>query len=264
MRVTTREPIRQGVALVTGATMGIGAAIAERMAREGMDLVLVARDGARLAAAAKRLRADHGVEVLAIALDLSRQQASVRLAERLKDERIEVEVLVNNAGAALVGPVAATDPARMRALVDLNAGAVAELSSLLLPGMLARGHGAIVNVASTAAYAPAPYNAAYGASKAFVLSFTRAMWAETNGTGVRVVAVSPGATETPMNPRPAPGKRQPEDVAETVIKALRGRGPAVVDGRFNTVQAFVFGRLLPSRTAARITGQYFRKAALES
>jgi short-subunit dehydrogenase len=226
--------------------------------------VLVARDGARLAAAAKRLRADHGVEVLAIALDLSRQQASVRLAERLKDERIEVEVLVNNAGAALVGPVAATDPARMRALVDLNAGAVAELSSLLLPGMLARGHGAIVNVASTAAYAPAPYNAAYGASKAFVLSFTRAMWAETNGTGVRVVAVSPGATETPMNPRPAPGKRQPEDVAETVIKALRGRGPAVVDGRFNTVQAFVFGRLLPSRTAARITGQYFRKAALES
>jgi short-subunit dehydrogenase len=264
MRVTTREPIRQGVALVTGATTGIGAAIAERMAREGMDLVLVARDGARLAAAAKRLRADHGVEVLAIALDLSRQQASVRLAERLKDERIEVEVLVNNAGAALVGPVAATDPARMRALVDLNAGAVAELSSLLLPGMLARGHGAIVNVASTAAYAPAPYNAAYGASKAFVLSFTRAMWAETNGTGVRVVAVSPGATETPMNPRPAPGKRQPEDVAETVIKALRGRGPAVVDGRFNTVQAFVFGRLLPSRTAARITGQYFRKAALES
>jgi NAD(P)-dependent dehydrogenase (short-subunit alcohol dehydrogenase family) len=81
---------------------------------------------------------------------------------------------------------------------------------------------------------------------------------------VRVVAVSPGATETPMNTRPAPGKRQPEDVAETVIKALRGRGPAVVDGRFNTVQAFVFGRLLPSRTAARITGQYFRKAALES
>ena len=256
--------MKQGTVLVTGATMGIGAAIAERMAREGMDLVLVARDEARLQAAAKRLRADHGVEVLAVPLDLSREQASVRLAERLEEERIEVELLVNNAGAALTGPVADADPARMRALVDLNAGAVAELTSLLLPAMLARGHGAIVNIASTAAYAPAPYNAAYGASKAFVLSFTRAMWAETNKTGVRVVAVSPGATETPMNTRPTPGKRQPEHVAETVIKALRGRGPAVVDGGFNTVQAFVFGRLLPSRTAARITGKFFRKAAVES
>ncbi|MBR7828322.1 SDR family NAD(P)-dependent oxidoreductase [Actinospica sp. MGRD01-02] len=264
MDVTTREPIKQGTVLVTGATMGIGAAIAERMAREGMDLVLVARDGARLEAAAKRLRADHGVEVLAVPLDLSREQASVRLAERLRDERIEVEILVNNAGTALAAAVAATDPARVRALVDLNAGAVVELTSLLLPGMIARGHGAIVNIASTAAYAPAPYNAAYGASKAFVLSFTRALWAETLGTGVRVAAVSPGATETPMNTRQAPGKRQPEQVAETVIKALRGRGPAVVDGRFNSVQAFVFGRLLPTRTAARITGQFFRKAVWEN
>lgn len=79
-----------------------------------------------------------------------------------------------------------------------------------------------------------------------------------------MVAVSPGPTETPMNTRPVPGKRQPEQVAETVMRALRCRGPAVVDGRLNTVQAFVFGRLLPPRTAARISGQFFRKAALES
>ncbi|MFF4491051.1 SDR family NAD(P)-dependent oxidoreductase [Streptomyces sp. NPDC001544] len=264
MKITKTDPIKQGTVLVTGATMGIGAAIADRMAQEGMDLVLVARDAARLEAAAKRLRADHGVEVLAVPLDLSHEQASVQLAERLKDERVAVEVLVNNAGVAQVGPVADTNPARMRALVDVNARAVAELTSLLLPDMLVRGHGAIVNIASTAAYAPAPYNAAYGASKAFVLSFTRAVWAETKRTGVRVVAVSPGATETPMNTRPVPGKRQPEQVAETVMKALRGRGPAIVDGRFNTVQAFVFSRILPTRTATRISGQFFRKAALES
>jgi short-subunit dehydrogenase len=158
------DPIKQGTALVTGATVGIGAAIAERLAREGMDLVLVARDGARLEAAAKRLRAEHGVEVLAVPLDLSQEQASARLAERLRSGHVTVEVLVNNAGAALVGAVADVEPARLRALVDLNAGAVAELTSLLLPDMLARGHGAIVNIASTAAYAPAPYNAAYGAS----------------------------------------------------------------------------------------------------
>jgi uncharacterized protein len=264
MNAKRMEPIKQGTALVTGATVGIGAAIAERLAREGMDLVLVARDDVRLEAVAKRLRAEHGVEVLAVPLDLSREQASVRLAERLRAERVAVEVLVNNAGAALVGAVADTEPARLRALVDLNAGAVAQLTALLLPDMLVRGHGSIVNIASTAAYAPAPYNAAYGASKAFVLSFTRALWAETNGSGVRVVAVSPGATETPMNTRPVPGKRQPEQVAETVVKALRGRGPAVVDGRFFAVQAFVFARLLPSRTAARIAGQFFRKATLPS
>lgn len=264
MKIAKMEPTRQGTALVTGATTGIGAAIAERMAREGMDLVLVARDAARLEAAAKRLRADHGVEVLAVPLDLSHEQAPAQLAERLEDARVEVEVLVNNAGVAQLGSVADANPARMRALVDVNARAVAELTSLLLPDMLARGHGAIVNIASTAAYAPAPYNAAYGASKAFVLSFTRAVWEETKRTGVRVVAVSPGPTETPMNSRPLPGKRQPEQVAETMMKALRGRGPAVVDGRLNTVQAFVFGRLLPTRTAARISGQFFRKAASES
>ena len=264
MNAMSRESLKQRIALVTGATQGIGAAVAERMAREGMDMVLVARDGAQLEAAAKRLRADHGVKVLAVPLDLSQRQASAQLAERLTDDHLAVEILVNNAGVALPGTVAATEPARMRALIDLNAAAVAELTSLLLPGMLARGHGAIVNIASTAAYTPTPYNAAYGASKAFVLSFTRAVWEETKGTGVRVVAVSPGATETPMNSRPVRGKRQPEQVADTVMKALRARGPAVVDGRFNAVQSFVIGRLLPSRTALRIAGNFFRKAAQES
>jgi len=258
------ERIKQGTALVTGAATGIGAAITERMARQGMDLVLVARDAERLEAAATRLRAEHGVDVLTVPLDLSRPDACLRLAERLVGEGIEVEVLVNNAGTALVGQVADADPARMRALVDLNAGAVAELTALLLPAMVARGRGAVVNIASTAAYSPAPYNAVYGASKAFVLSFTQAVWAETKGTGVRVVAVSPGATETPMNPRPVPGKRRPEQVADTVMAALRGHAPAVIDGRFNIVQAFVFSRILPSRTAGRIAGGFFQKAALES
>jgi uncharacterized protein len=257
------ERIKQGTAVVTGAATGIGAAITERMARQGMDLVLVARDAGRLESAAKRLRAEHGVDVLAVPLDLSQPEACVRLAERLAGEGIEVEVLVNNAGAALVGRVADADPTRMRALVDLNVGAAVELTALLLPAMVARGRGAIVNIASTAAYAPAPYNAAYGASKAFVLSFTRAVWAETRGTGVRVVAVSPGSTETPMNPRPVPGKRRPEQVADTVMAALRGHAPAVVDGRLNSIQAFVFGRLLPSRLAGRIAGSFFRKAAVE-
>ncbi len=249
---------------MTGAATGIGAAIAERLAEQGMHLVLVARDGARLEAAAKRLHAEHGTQVSTLALDLSQQGAPSRLAEWLAGAGAEVDVLVNNAGASLMGPVADSDPARVRGLVDLNAGAVAELTALLLPAMIERGRGAIVNIASTGAYAPAPYVAAYAASKAFVLSFTQAVWAETKATGVRVVAVSPGPTDTAMNTRRMRGMRGPGSVADTVMSALRGRGPAVVDGRLNIFQTFVFGRLLPPSVAARIAERSLRKAALGS
>jgi uncharacterized protein len=258
----TKEETRRRTALVTGAATGIGAAITARLAGQGMDLVLVARDGARLEAEAKRLRAEHGVEASTLALDLSHPGVPSRLAEWLTGAGIEVEVLVNNAGTSLTGPVADSDPARVRGLVDLNAGAVAELTALLLPAMVARERGAIVNIASTGAYAPAPYVAAYAASKAFVLSFTQAVWAETRATGVRVVAVCPGPTETAMNTRSVPGKRTPGAVADTVMSALRGRGPAVVDGRLNGFQTFVFGRLLPASAAARFTERTLRETAL--
>ncbi|WP_206506400.1 SDR family NAD(P)-dependent oxidoreductase [Streptomyces chrestomyceticus] len=258
------EETRRRTAVVTGAATGIGAAVTERLAGQGMHLVLVARDGARLEAAAERLRAEHGAQVSTLALDLAHQGAPSRLAEWLADAGTEVDVLVNNAGAGLMGPVADSDPARVRNLLDLNTGAVAELTARLLPAMVARGTGAVVNIASTGAYAPAPYAAAYAASKAFVLSFTQAVWAETRSTGVRVVAVSPGPTATAMNTRRMPGKREPGAVADTVMSALRGRGPAVVDGRLNMFQAFVFGRLLPASAAARIAERSLRKAALGS
>ncbi|MFI5682196.1 SDR family NAD(P)-dependent oxidoreductase [Streptomyces cellulosae] len=258
----TKEEMRRRTAVVTGAATGIGAAITERLARQGMHLVLVARDGARLETAAEQLRAEHGVQVSTFALDLSHQGAPARLAEWLTGAGTEVDVLVNNAGAILMGPIADSDPARVRGLVDLNAGAVAELTALVLPAMVARGTGAIVNIASTGAYAPAPYMAAYAASKAFVLSFTQAVWAETKTTGVRVVAVSPGPTDTAMNTRRMPGKRGPDSVADTVMSALRGRGPAVVDGRLNAFQTFVFGRLLSASAATRTAERILRKAAL--
>ncbi|MFD7663820.1 SDR family NAD(P)-dependent oxidoreductase [Streptomyces sp. NPDC059788] len=257
-----KEETKRRTAVVTGAATGIGAAVTERLAGQGMHLVLVARDGARLEAAAERLRAEYGTQVSTLALDLSQQDAPSRLAEWLANAGTEVDVLVNNAGAGLTGPVAGSDPARVRHLVDLNAGAVAELTARLLPAMVARGGGAIVNIASTGAYAPAPYVAAYAASKAFVLSFTQAVWAETRSTGVRVVAVCPGPTATAMNTRRMPGKREPDAVADTVMSALRGRGPAVVDGRLNTLQTFVFSRLLPASAAARIAERSLRKAAL--
>jgi short-subunit dehydrogenase len=249
-------------ALITGAGTGIGLAIASRMAADGTNLILVARDGARLDDTARQLRAAHGIDVLTVPLDLSRPDAPADLAKRLADAGIEVDVLVNNAGVAHVGTVAATDPGRIRETVELNATALAETTARFLPPMLARGRGAVVSIASTAAYTPAPWNAAYAASKAFVLSFTRALAIETEGTGVRVVAVSPGAVETPMNPGHFRGKRRPEQVAGTVMAALRGRTPVdVVDGRLYAAQAFVFSRILPTRTAARMLGRFFARAA---
>ncbi|EHR50593.1 short-chain dehydrogenase of unknown substrate specificity [Saccharomonospora marina XMU15] len=260
-RLRKQRTLGQGTALVTGAGTGIGAAIAQRLAARGMHLVLVARDAERLEVAAQRLRAEYGIDVLVVRLDLSQHDAPARLIRLVRDAGVEVEILVNNAAVAVVGSVAEADPERMRALINLNAASVAQVSALFLPAMVARGRGAIVNIASTAAYAPAPYNAVYAASKAFVLSFTQALWFETQGTGVRVVAVSPGAVETPMNPGRGVGKRRPEQVANTVMRALRGRASAVVDGRVYAIQAFLFDRVLPPRTATRLTGKFFRAAA---
>jgi short-subunit dehydrogenase len=251
-------------ALVTGATTGIGAAIADRLAGHGAHLVIVARNDVRLKETAERLRGRHGVQVLPVTLDLGVQEAPRGLAQQLQERGIDVEMLVNNAGVSTLGAVATGDAARLRTVIDVNAGAVAELTALFLPAMVERGHGSVVNIASTGAYAPAAYLAVYAASKAFVLSFTQAVWAETRGTGVRVVAVSPGPTDTPMNTRPMRGKRQPGDVADTVLDALGGRAPAVVDGRANAVQTFVLGRLLSARTTARIAERSLRPTAERS
>ncbi|MEU4872066.1 SDR family oxidoreductase [Streptomyces sp. NPDC021608] len=245
----TTAHLRDKFAVVTGASHGIGAAIAERLAASGVHLVLVARDAGGLDEAAARLSRRHGVTVRALPADLATAEAPTRLAETLADEGIEVEMLVNNAGVSTRGPVVDGDPARFRSLIDLNVNALTELTALLVPAMVARGHGAVVNIASTGGYTPAPYLAVYAATKAYVVSFTQALWAETQGTGVRVVAVSPGPTKTPMNPR---GTRSSEAVATTVLRALSGNGPAVIDGRANALAALLFGRLLPTRLSLAV------------
>jgi short-subunit dehydrogenase len=158
---------------------------------------------------------------------------------------------VAGAGISSRGPVAGADPAALRSLVEVNAGALTELTAATAAGMVARGHGSIVTIASTGAFSPAPLLAAYAASKAYVLSFTTALWAETRGSGVRVVAVSPGPTDTPMNRRPMRGKRRPEQVARTVLRALDASGPSVVDGRRNAVLASLI-RLVPGRLMATV------------
>ena len=218
-----------GWVLVTGGSSGIGFELARLFAAEADGLVLVARDPARLREAARRLVAEHGVQVRAVSLDLTDPQAPRRLQERLEEAGIRVRVLVNNAGFGLFGPLHRSDPAAQRALVEVNAAALTELTARFLPAMVAAGEGGVLNVASTAAFLPGPLMAAYYASKAFVVSLTEALAVELKGTGVRVSALCPGVTRTRFLERGAVGssrlfrgrKADPARVAAAGWRGLR-------------------------------------------
>jgi uncharacterized protein len=168
-----------------------------------------------------------------------------------------VDVLVNNAGFATHGVFADHDRMRLHEEVTLNVSAVVDLTAALLPAMVGRQRGAVINVASTAAFQPLPYMAVYGATKAFVLSFTEALWGELEGSNVRVLALCPEATETEFfevaGESASVGRRQaPGQVVTTALRALDQGRPCVVSGRANAVTALL-PRLLPRRTVIRVT-----------
>lgn len=189
-------PTDSTTCLVTGASSGIGAEIARDLARRGHGLALVARRAQRLDDLAAELSGRHGVRVEVVPADLTDGDARERLGPTLADRGLTVDVLVNNAGFSTQGPVHRSDAAREVALVRTNIEAVVDLCSRLTPGMVERGRGAVLNVASTAAFQPLPGQAAYSASKAFVLTYTRALRAELAGTGVTATALCPGPVET--------------------------------------------------------------------
>lgn len=186
----------QHVALVTGASGGIGEALAEEHARRGGDLILVARSSDRLAAVATRLAERYQVTVETLTEDLTDAQAPQRIAAWIASHEVEVEVLVNNAGFGQVGRVVDTPVERLLAMIDLNVRALTHLSALLLPSMVARGRGRILNVASVAAFLPGPSMAVYYATKHFVHAFSQALAYETRTTGVTVTSLCPGPTRS--------------------------------------------------------------------
>jgi short-subunit dehydrogenase len=186
---------------VTGASSGIGREIAVQLAAAGTDLVLVARDGERLHALAESLRSDTGVEVEVLGADLSAPVARAAVERRLGAQESPVDLLVNNAGFGTSGPFAELPVGREEQQVQLNVVAVQRLTSAVLPGMLERGSGSILNVASIAAFLPSAESATYGATKAFVRSFSDALHDELAGTGVTVTASMPGFTRTEFQER---------------------------------------------------------------
>lgn len=256
------------VTLITGASTGIGAEYARQFAARGDDLVLVARSADKLEALAERLRAAHGVNVTVLPMDLSQPSAAAHLWEQTNRLGLEVDVLVNNAGAGTHGDVADTDPERLEAEVMLNCRAMVGTTARYLPGMRARGTGTIVNVASTAAFLPLPKMAVYGASKAFVLSFTEAVWSEERKHGIRVLAVCPGVTDTPffeaageaavsaMSLSDTLGMtRSPQQVVDSTMRALSGRKASFVDGAVNAALWRGLTRVLPTRLMVAVSSR---------
>jgi short-subunit dehydrogenase len=186
------------VALVTGASSGIGEALAGLFAAAGHDLVLVARSADKLKALAATLAARHGVRVRVEPADLSAPGAAETLAARLKRAREPVNVLVNNAGVLAQGRFAAMDAASHQQIIDLNISGLTAMLSAFVPTMVARGAGRVLNVASIASFQPVPSLATYAASKAYVLSLTESLSEELRGSGVSITALCPGITATGM------------------------------------------------------------------
>jgi len=244
------------VALVTGASAGLGAEFARQLSRRGQRLVLAARRTERLDALAAEL--DNARSVTA---DLARPGAAAALIADIEQAGERVELLVNNAGFGLHGRIAGLDPARQREMIDLNCGTLLDLCRAVLPAMIERGSGAILNVASTAAFQPGPGMAVYFATKAFVLSLTEALHEEMKLHGIRVTALCPGPTKTEFSEVAGFAGNGGFDClsmdAQTVVRAgLRGleRNKAVViPGALNKTVAFST-RLAPRALARRIAG----------
>jgi short-subunit dehydrogenase len=258
--------MRGKTVVITGGSTGIGAAFARRLAQEGARLVLVARSKSKLEALAKELRAAHGVEVEVVSEDLARVGAAGRVHEAVRTLGWAPDVLVNNAGFATYGAFETQSMAQLREEIDLNVVSLVELTHVFLPDLLER-KGGVVNVASTAAFQPVPYMAVYAATKAFVLSFSEALWAENRARGLKVLALCPGATDTPFFERVGSeeaslGKRAtPESVVEAALKAYALNRSHVIAGLGNywTAQA---NRFVSRELSARLTGNLMQPRAL--
>lgn len=196
-------------ALVTGASSGLGAEFAEQLAAQGHDVILVARSGDRLAALAERLIAQHGVRAHVLVQDLAEPDAARRIADELAERGLNVDLLVNNAGFGTCGRFEEISWARDHDQLMVNVVALVDLTHLLLPGMLERGSGAVVNVASNAAFQPSPYFAVYSASKAFVLNFGLALRQEYRFYAASACSPCAPARSRPPSSRPSAPARQP-------------------------------------------------------
>jgi uncharacterized protein len=250
------RPGERQTALVTGASVGIGVDLAECFAKDGYDLILAARSETALKEVADRLAEKHGVRATAIAVDLAVAGGGEKLAAAIAARGLSVDVLVNNAGYGIAGGFAGTDRASQLGMIDLNVRALVELTHIYWPRMLAQKRGGVLNVASTAAFQPGPLMAVYYASKAFVLSFSEALWKEGEAAGVHVSCLCPGPTVSKFRERAGTGRTRlarmgapmsSVAVAEMGYRAWQKNRRVIVTGARNALVAGLV-KFLPKRT----------------
>ena len=252
-------------ALVTGASSGLGAEYARTLAARGMHLILVARREGRLRDLAAELDTRHRTRCEVLRADLSKPGEVDRVADLAAEDGRGVELLVNNAGFGVAQDIPRTDRGDVLRMVDLNVRAVTDLTYRFLPPMLARGHGAVINVASVAGFTPVAYMGAYAASKAYMLHFSEALWAEARDRGVTVTACCPGPTRTEFfevaGVRGWLRKRRALDPHRVVRRSLRamekGRPVSVTAGWKERLQLGAV-RLFPRRVCVLESRKYFR------
>ena len=267
--MTERErSIAAGAALVTGATSGIGYELAALLARDGHRLVLVARRQEELDRVGSEFRERHGVTAETVAAELARPAAIDELIGELERREVEVEILINSAGFGSFGPFAQSHPAHELAMIQVNVAALTHLTRRLLPGMLVRRRGRIMNLASTAAFQPGPLMAVYYASKAYVLSFSEAIAEELRGTGVTVTVLCPGPTATGFQARAAMeasklvrggGLMDARRVAAVGYAGMLAGKTVVIPGALNWLGAEAV-RFVPRRAATRFVRRIQERA----
>jgi uncharacterized protein len=246
-------------ALITGASGGIGLELATVFAREKYDLILVARSGGRLNEIAEQLKRQHDSNSTVIVADLGQTDAPAKLYAEVQARGLVVDVLVNNAGFGLYGEFDQLDLTQQLNMIQLNVTTLTHLTHLFLQGMKARKRGAVLNVASTAAFLPGPLMAVYYASKAFVLSLSEALAEELAGTGVTVTVLCPGPTQSSFQERAAmqdsklvqSNLMSAQEVSEAAYQALQKGQRVVVPGLMNVIQSML-PRFLPRDMVAGI------------
>ncbi|HJZ83012.1 MAG TPA: SDR family oxidoreductase [Pyrinomonadaceae bacterium] len=249
--------------LITGASWGIGEAFARQLAERGHNLLLVARSEDRLVALCSEVGRSQSIRAEYMAIDISQPDAPQRLFAETMQRDLEIDLLVNNAGFGSMGEFAKLDLGRELNMIDLNIRALAELTHRFLQPMKERRAGAIINVASTAGFQPVPFMATYAATKAFVLSFSEALWEEYRSYGIKVMALCPGVTETHffeasrMQRPPARTSQTPEEVVEVALRALESGKSSVISGWTNRLLVGT-ERLVPRQLILRAAGAVLR------
>lgn len=250
--------------LITGASSGIGEAFARKLAARGRNVLLVARSEDKLITLCSELGRSSSIRAQYVALDLSLPESPAQLFEEVEKRGLVIQMLINNAGFGSFGEFTKQDLARELNMIDLNVKTLVELTHRFLIPMRKRGQGTIINVASTAAFQPVPFMSTYAATKAFVLSFSEALWEENRPHGIHVMALCPGVTETNFFEAargakpPARVAQTPEDVVETALRGLKGRRSHIVSGWSNFMLTEA-ERFLPRSIVVRTAGKMMRR-----